>query len=150
MLILLLSSAYANAQQDTLFVLFQNVESNNITKVGKHRNDPESKKYYPFDGGRHYRVSKTTGKFEDSYAFLFWSYTPKWMDFKFSYKVVDSCIFRKKDFKDATWFESKTGSEFVETFSGRDKIIYLIDETEITDKNNIYMVRVYFDYSSPE
>jgi len=145
-LVVIYSHAYA---QDTLYIKVDGNTPFSIGKGLKHKMDTLDN--YPFDGGRMYNVSKkSTYGINDELWFSFFSYTPKGLSNPFQYYVVDSCIFRKKNFKDAAWFDSHTSSEIVETFSSRDVVIYLIDETEITDKKKIYMVRVYFNYSSPE
>ena len=145
-LVVVCSHAYS---QDTLYVKFTENRTCSIIKGFKHKMDTLDS--YPFDGGRMYVVSKKSAYgIDDKLRFTFFSYTPKWMDNQFEYDVVDSCMFRKKEFKDAAWFDSKTGSEIVEMFAHKDVVIYLVDETEITDKKKIYMVRVYFSYTSPE
>ncbi|MCB0496022.1 MAG: hypothetical protein KDC79_07785 [Cyclobacteriaceae bacterium] len=139
---------YCNAESDTLYILYQEIYPNYIVKIGKHKDDPDSRDYYPFDGGSHYKIPSSTGSILDI-SFNFNSYTPEWMDNQFSYKIVNESILKEKNFKDRSWFDAHTYDEIVETFSGKDKVIYLIDEGQIKD-GKVYMVRVYFSYSAEE
>lgn len=81
--------------------------------------------------------------------FSFASYVPEGLSHQFEYKLVPLSILDEKDFKDRSWFDTHMYDEIVETFSGKDKVIFLIDEGQIKD-GKAYMVRVYFSYSAEE
>ena len=147
-----LGCTYAKAQQDTVYVLYENIKPNYITKLKKHRNDPDPRNYYPFDGGRHYNIIKKVGRFDNGLYFIFNSYTPKWMDIQFYYQEVDKSVLDKKDFKDREWFDKTSYEDIIKYFSRNEKgekVIMLLDETHLNDEK-VYLVRVYFDYDAEE
>jgi len=139
------------AQKDTLYVYVDNGRGWEIgIPMGKHKKDSERRDYYPFDGGRNYSFVKKAGKYKDHSWFYYQSYTPSWMSRQFSYQVVDSCIFSRKDFKNTAWFNLTGYDDIFKTFYGEDKVIFLIDERQIKDSSKIYMVQVYFIFDEEE
>lgn len=141
---------FVSAQNDTLYVYIDEGKGWEIgTPMGKHKKDPELQNGYPFDGGRAYSFKKKLPSVEDV-RFYYHSYTPVWVDIQFIYKIVDISILEKKDFKNAEWFDKTNYHNIMETFYGRDKVIYLIDEKQILDSTKIFMVRVFLSYSANE
>ncbi len=148
--IILLVPFLLKAQIDTLFVKFEQIDQNRVTQtIFRHKND--SSTVYPFDGGRIYVIQKRVGKFNNDLTFSFLSYTPEWMDLQFYYQKVEKSILKKKDFKTREWFDKTSYNEIIEIFGSNpgDKIIMLLDETHLNDKQ-VYLVRVYFSFPAIE
>jgi len=135
--------------QDTTYVFYENIEPNHIFKTSKHKDDPNPIKVYPFDGGALYYFPKKAGAFTNDLIFSYISYTPDWMDHQFYYKKVDTSILERKDFKDREWFDNTDYDEIINHFSGDDKVIMLLDKTQVKN-DSAYLVRVYFSYPAIE
>ena len=151
-IVFVLSCFYLQAQQDTLYVFYENIEPNYVLYSRKHKNDPNPINHFPFNGGGLYIMPKQVGNFKKNITFSFNSYTPEWMDLQFYYQKVDKSILNKKDFKTKEWFDKATYTDIIKYF-GRtqngERVIMLLDENHIDDEQ-IYLVRVYFDFDAEE
>ena len=140
---------FTASAQDTTYVFFQERHPNYSVKLEKHKDDPEKRSDYPFDGGRHYHIPiQKSGLIDKDISFNFWSYTPDWMDHQFEYCLVDAPILHDRNFKNREWFD-KTEYDDILKFFNNAEVIYLIDENYIK-KRKVYMIRVYFNHSAEE
>ncbi|NJN27973.1 MAG: hypothetical protein HC819_19370 [Cyclobacteriaceae bacterium] len=134
---------------EIVYIIVEKDHGFSVEQFGR-LNDYDSALSYPEDFGRRYLLLLNEGLYTKEISFTYMNNSPEWMDQQFEYKIVDQEFLRQKDFKDREWFDKTDYYEILETFIGKDKVIYLVDEEQIKDPNNIYMVRVYFNYPAEE
>ena len=140
------------AQSDTLFIRFENRESNKLIEGFRNKNDTSD--VYPFGGGRIYlfgKMRKGRERIAD-FTFSFFTTTLEGNDRPFSYQKVNESALGKKIFKDRAWFDKTSYVDIIKYFGRKeygDQIIMLYDETQ-PPSDKVYLVRVYFSFEAEE
>jgi hypothetical protein len=153
LLLIIVISVLSLKAQDTVYVLYE--PDKELTKcygpVGKHKDDPDKRTQYPFDGGgRMYVFEKVYKSYSRALTFSYTTYTPEWMDYQFDYKNVDiDSIFRKVNFKDMQWFNDTSYKDILTTFRAQKLLIYLLDERYIENGKGV-LVKVHFNFHADE
>ncbi|MEM8940027.1 MAG: hypothetical protein AAGC64_11830 [Bacteroidota bacterium] len=151
LLFYMLLGYFGGSQKDTSFVYVDDIRYFRISVAKKAPNDPDQRQYFPYNGGKYYSFSIKNGRFDEDCYFSWknWHMIDETPFPNFEAHQVHIDTLREIDFKDAHWFQTHSYGSVLREFSGNEKVIYLIDGTEIKD-DSTYMVRVTFRHPAEE
>lgn len=135
-----------NNQEDTIFVLFEKMDYNSIEQSKMPKKSYDYSGAYPNDSDRKFNVLISGHMHIWFYCF---SNLPEWSDMVFEFRTIDQEFVNKKDFKDQEWFRNTSKEEILNTFLGKNKIIYLTEKERIKNGKAI-IIRVYPDIQTVE
>lgn len=136
-------STYDYYIADTLYVLYEEADMNIINKTSVIK---PTKYAYPKDWSRRFNVII---KNHVHIWFYYFNDLPNNSDMIFSYQTVDESFIDDMNLKDQEWFKKSSKDKIIETFSGNNKVIYLIEKSRIKN-NRAIMIRVYFNKPTVE
>jgi hypothetical protein len=129
---------------DTVYVLYEELNGNSI--MNSKQGDRTKYGNYPTDMDRMYNIIVMQHVHVWFKCFV---NLPKWAEMPFIYHQVSLSFLSEKDFKDQEWFRNTPEEEIIDTFHGKDKVIYLVEKDRIKEGKAI-MIRVYFDFPVEE
>ncbi|RED93824.1 hypothetical protein [Marinoscillum furvescens] len=128
---------------DTLYILYEQVDLNNIRKSSRTLSDNND---YPKDWGRTYNILI---KNHLHVWFHYYNNLPSWSDLVFEYQVKPISFLDEVNVIDQNWFRNTSKNKIYKTFSGKDKVIYLVEKDKLMN-GKATLIRVYFDVPEKE
>ncbi|MFA0964858.1 hypothetical protein AB9P05_23820 [Roseivirga sp. BDSF3-8] len=142
---------YGQAESDTLFIRFEKSDVFHHDEIEKHPMDPHPEVFFPFNGLHGYRLIVTPHN--HSVYWIFSSYTPEDSSSPFSYIKVDSSYLAEKTWLTAQAIKNMPYQDIIRTFhpsfNHNEKVLMLWDTSQ-PEGEEVYLVRVYFDFGAYE